>query len=133
MNAERLMMIASIVGFLGTLYWVQSRELRERYAIGWLITAAIMLLCGLFPQLLMKPAEAWRLSYSAMVLFVVLSGLYVFLFFVSVALSRQHHRNVRLTQELAHCQYRLRQLDDTIRALRENKTTSLAEKGVRPR
>ena len=127
MNAEALMLIVSVCGFLVTVYWVRSREIRESYAIGWLLTAAVILICGMFPQLLMKSAEAWQLSYSAMVLFVALSCIYAFLFFVSVALTRQHRRNVRLTQELAHCRYRLSELDATVRELSEAKSSETVE------
>lgn len=130
MNAEVLMMIASIVGFLTTLYWVRSRELRERYAIGWILTAAVLLICGVFPQLLMQPAKAWSLSYPAMVLFVALTCIYVFLFFVSVALTSQHRRNVRLTQELAHCRYRICELDAAVQALSEHKPPAAVEEAL---
>ena len=35
-NAEFLMLLGGVGAFVMTLYWVRVRELRERYAIGWL-------------------------------------------------------------------------------------------------
>lgn len=109
MNAETLMMIGGIAAFLLTIYWVRSRDLRERYAIGWLGVALVLLACGLFPGLIMRLADAARLSYPSAVLFISLGAMYFFSFFVTVSLTRQHRRNVRLMQEVAILKHRLEQ------------------------
>ncbi|MEM9826484.1 MAG: DUF2304 domain-containing protein [Planctomycetota bacterium] len=110
MNAELLMMIAGVAAFSLTLYWVRSRELKERYALIWLILASALLLCGFFPSLIMNFADAWNLSYSSAVLFFALAAVYVYAFFVSVSLTRQHQKTVRLIQEVGILNERLQRL-----------------------
>ena len=112
MSAELLMLIGGIYAFLLTIYWVRNRDLMERYAIGWIVVALVLLICGLFPSLIMSFAAASRLSYPAAVLFVALAVMYVFSFTVSVSLTRQYRRNIRLTQELALMERRLRRLEN---------------------
>jgi len=114
MSAEILMLIGGICAFMLTISWVRNRDLREKYAVGWLLVATLLLLCGLFPNVLMSFASANRLSYPAAVLFVALGVMYVFSFTVSASLTRQHRRNIRLTQELALLQQRLQTLERTI-------------------
>jgi hypothetical protein len=121
MNAETLMMLGGTSAFLLTVLWVRNRDLREKYAVVWLAVAFLLLLCGLFPGAIMSFADASHLSYPAMVLFVALAAMYAFSFTVSVSLSRQYRRNMRLTQALALMEERLRRLE-----------TALAERGAAP-
>jgi len=114
LTAERLMMMGGITAFLLTLHWVRRRDLREKYAVGWILVASVLLLVGLFPNVLMQMADAARLSYPAAVLFLALAAIYLFAFMVSVTLTRQYRRNVRLTQEIALLQEDLRQLKKMI-------------------
>lgn len=111
MNAELLMLIGGVAAFVLTIYWVRSRELREKYAALWLIVASLLLVCGLFPDIIKRIAEASRLAYASAVLFVALAVIYVFAFAVSVSLSRHYRRNIRLLQELALLEYRIRQIE----------------------
>ena len=111
MSAETLMLVGGILSFLLTLHWVRSRSLREKYAVIWLAVAFLLLLCGLFPRVLMAWAETYHLSYPAAVLFVALAVIYSFAFSVSVSLTRQYRRNTRLTQELAILEHRVRTLE----------------------
>jgi hypothetical protein len=111
-NAEFLMLLGGIGAFVMTLYWVRVRELRERYAIGWLLVATLLLLTGLFPDVLKSLADRAHLSYPALVLFVALGLIYMNSFFVSVALTKHYRWNVRLTQQMALLEERLRRLED---------------------
>jgi hypothetical protein len=115
MNAELLMQVGGISAFVLTLYWVRSRDLREKYAVLWLLVASMLLLCGLFPSLLMSLADFAHLSYAAAVLFIALSVIYVFSFTVSVSLTHEHRRNLRLTQEVALLEQRIRLLESAQR------------------
>jgi hypothetical protein len=110
-TAETLMLTGGVGAFLLTLYWVRSRDLREKYAVIWMLVAFVLLLCGLFPDALMWFANTAHLSYPSAVLFVALAVMYVFSFTVSVSLTRQYRKNVRLTQELALLELRLRRLE----------------------
>ena len=111
MNAERLMLIGGIAAFLLTVYWVRSRELREKYAVAWFCVALLLLLCGLFPGLIEKLAQSAHLAYPSAVLFISLGLIYLFSFYVSLSLSRQYRANVRLMQELALLEERLARLE----------------------
>jgi len=113
-NAERLMLLGGCGAFLLTVAWVRTRELREKYAVTWLAVATLLLLCGLFPAVLESLAHRFRLSYPAAVLFFSLTGIYVFSFGVSVSLTRHHRQNVRLTQDVALLEHRLRQLEEAL-------------------
>lgn len=118
MDASLLMLLGGCGAFALTAYWVRSRDLRERYAVGWLLLATALLICGLFPELLMGLARAVQLSYPAAVLFIALAAIYCFSFFVSVSLTHQYRRNVRLVQEMALLERRLRTAEERL-ALRE--------------
>jgi len=112
MNAETLMTAGGVSAFAITLYWVRRRELREKYAAGWVTLASLLLVVGLFPELLHTFAEKAHLSYPAAVLFIALTVIYLFAFAVSVSLTTMYRRNVRLTQELALVEERLRRLEE---------------------
>jgi hypothetical protein len=118
MNAELLMLMGGATAFLLTAFWVRRRQLREKYAVGWMGLASILLIVGLVPELITESASVARLSYPAAVLFVALTVMYLFSFAVSVSLSHHHRRAVRLTQELGLLEERLRRLE---RALRQER------------
>lgn len=112
MRAEHLMLIGGVVAFLLTLYWVRRRTLREKYAVVWMGLAAGLLVVGVFPGIL-KSFAAWaHLSFPAAVLFFALAMAYLFAFAVSLSLSRLYQWNVRLTQEIALQEERLRRLEN---------------------
>jgi hypothetical protein len=111
MNAEILMTVGGASAFGITLYWVRRRELREKYAVAWVVLATLILVIGLFPKLLMVFATEAHLSYPAAVLFIALTLIYLFAFAVSVTLTTQYRRNIRLTQEVALMEERLRRLE----------------------
>ena len=114
MSAELLMLVGGASAFLLTLYWVRSRDLREKYAVVWIAVALLVLLCGLFPKVIMIAADRAHLAYPTAVLFISLAAIYVFSFSVSVSLTRQYRRNVRLTQEIAILEQRLRVLETKV-------------------
>ncbi len=111
MNAEVCMLIAGTGSFLLTLYWLRSRDLREKYAVCWLLVAFILFLAGLFPGVIMVIADASKLSYPAAVLFIALAVIYGFAFSVSASLTRHHRASRRLLQEVALLEERLRRLE----------------------
>jgi hypothetical protein len=118
-NAERLMMLGGAIAFVLTVSWVRTRALREKYAVLWLGMAFLLLLCGLFPQGLMAMADTVHLSYPSAVLFVSLAAIYTFAFSVSVSLTGQHRRTLRLTQDLAILENRLRELEERLASARQ--------------
>ncbi|HLX62185.1 MAG TPA: DUF2304 domain-containing protein [Planctomycetota bacterium] len=115
MSAELLMLMGGLTAFLLTLYWVRSRDLREKYAVMWICAASIVLLCGIFPEAIEFAARRAHLAYPTAVLFISLAAIYIFSFTVSVSLTHQHRRNIRLMQELAIMEQRLRMLEEEVR------------------
>jgi hypothetical protein len=101
MTAEFLMVIGGCSVFFLTVVGVKTRELRENYAIMWLVVAFIALLAGLFPGSVIRWAYAIHLSGPSAVLFVALPIIYVFSFYLCVVLTRLQRRNARLLQEVA--------------------------------
>ena len=126
-NAEFLMLLGGVGAFVMTLYWVRVRELRERYAVAWLAVATLLLLTGLFPDVLKKIADWAHLSYPALVLFVALGLIYLNSFFVSVALTKHYRWNVRLTQQMALLEERMRRLEEAHGLRSESTETTVAE------
>lgn len=119
LNAEWLMTLGGVTAFLQTVWSVRNRDLREKYAVSWLVFSLVVLLCGLFPEGLKRFAEFARLSYPAAVLFFALTFIYLFSLGVSLSLTRQYRRNVRLMQELAIQDYRVRCLAEELATLRK--------------
>ena len=108
MTAESLMFVGGLGAFLITLWWVRSRDLREKYAVIWLSVGLVTLICGLFPGIIMTFADTAHLAYPSAVLFLALGLMYLYAFTVSVSLTRQYRKNVRLVQEVALLEDRLR-------------------------
>lgn len=113
LKAEHFMMAGGIAAFLITLYWVRRRELRVKYALSWLGISSFLLIIGFFPSIIMGTANKLHFSYAALVAFLTAGMLFLFAFSVSISLSRQYRRNIRLTQEIALLEQRVRELEIT--------------------
>ncbi len=111
MIAEYLMLAAGITVFILTFYWVRKREMREKYALAWMGVATVALITGIFPGIVMRLAPLLHLSYPSLVLLICLVMGYFFAVCTSISLSRQYQRNLRLTQEIALLENRVRQLE----------------------
>lgn len=116
LTAESLMFLGGLTAFLLTLYLVRNRELREKYAVGWIVAAVLLLVCGMFPEVLKTAARTVRLSYPAAVLFIALTAIYLFAISVSISLTRQHRRTLRLMQDMALLEHSLRKVEEKLEA-----------------
>lgn len=110
-TAELLMLIGGATAFCITLFWIRQRALLERYAMVWLAIAGFFLAIGAFPDLVKHFARIAHLSLPAAMMMPVVALIYLFAFSVSLTLSRLHRSNIRLTQELALMELRLRELE----------------------
>jgi hypothetical protein len=81
--------------------------------VPWLALAVLLLFFGSFPDVVMAIATWARLSYATAALAVSLTIIYFFAFPVTVSLLRQYRRNLRLTQEVALLEQRLRRLEQS--------------------
>jgi hypothetical protein len=111
LKAEHFIMAGGIAAFFITLYWVRRRELRVKYALSWLGIGCSLLVAGLFPEIIMRTAERLRFSYAALVAFLTAGMLFLFAFSVSISLSRQYRRNLRLTQEVGLLEKRIKDVE----------------------
>lgn len=107
LRAEHYIMTGGISAFLFAFYWVRRRELRVKYALTWLGIGSFLLISGLFPSIIMDTANRLNFSYAGFVSFVTAALLFFFAFSVSISLSRQYRRNIRLTQEIAMIEQRI--------------------------
>lgn len=117
MSAEGLMLAGGVAAFAITFWWVRSRQLREKYAVMWMVFASALLLMGAFPEVVMSLARATRMAYPSMVLFLALGVIYVFSMSVSLSLTKSRRTSVRLIQELAITRYELERLQQRLQAL----------------
>jgi hypothetical protein len=126
-TAERLMLLGGIAAFVLTVLWVRRRVLREKYAVSWLIVSWLLLLCGIFPDLIKYVAVSTHLAYPSAVLFIALAAIYFFSLGISISLTKQYRRSVRLMQEMAIQEYRLRKLE-AAHGRSEQETAAVAAK-----
>jgi hypothetical protein len=101
--------IASALFLLVIFELIRSRRLQERYALLWLVTGSVILLLSVWRDALRLVAEQIGIAYPPSALFVI-----GFLFILAVLLhystviSELAERNVRLAQDIALVEERLR-------------------------
>ena len=75
--------------------------LREKYAFYWLLLATIVLIMGVFPNIIKSIALHFHLSLPATFLMINFAMFYIITFTASLSQSKQHKRGVKLTQEIS--------------------------------
>jgi hypothetical protein len=111
MNANTLMLVGGVTAFILTLHQVRAKVLQEKYALGWLGLALFVLAVGIAPEWLYRFTVWARLANASAVLFVALTIIFFFSFSVSISLTDLNRRNLRLLQELALLEARVRELE----------------------
>jgi hypothetical protein len=108
----RIQLVAiALAGLLlvGVLELVRSRRLMERYALLWLLSAAVILGLAVFRDGLATLAHALGIAYPPNALFFVAFGfVLVLLLHFSIAVSRLTDQSKVLAQRLALLEQRLR-------------------------
>ena len=101
--------IAAIVFLIVIFELIRSRRLQERYALLWLITGGVILLLSIWRDALRLVAEQIGIAYPPSALFVVgFLFILVVLLHYSPVISELSERNVRLAQDIALVEERLR-------------------------
>jgi hypothetical protein len=101
--------IAAVIFLLVIFELIRSRRLQERYAILWLVTGGVILLLSVWRDALRLVAEQIGIAYPPSALFVVgFLFILVVLLHYSTVISELSERNVRLAQDLALVEERLR-------------------------
>jgi hypothetical protein len=88
---------------------IRSRRLQERYALLWLVTGGVILVLAIWRDALRLLAEQIGIAYPPSALFVVgFLFILVVLLHYSTVISELAERNVRLAQDIALLEERLR-------------------------
>lgn len=104
--------LSSIVIFAIIIELIRSGRLRERYALLWLATAGVILVFGLWRDLLNQLANALGIAYPPNALFVLAMGfILLLLLHYSTVISKLSDRTTTLTQRIAILEERIRELE----------------------
>ncbi len=104
--------LSSIVIFAIIIELIRSGRLRERYALLWLGTAAVILVFGLWRDGLNELSDALGIAYPPNALFVLAMGfILLLLLHYSTVISKLHDRTTTLTQRIALLEERIRELE----------------------
>ncbi|MGD9781202.1 MAG: DUF2304 domain-containing protein [Kiritimatiellia bacterium] len=111
MRIRVLMGVVSMLVFLITLLAIRSYKLREKYAVLWLATAAMITLTAFFPDA-MEGVRAWLgLQYVTSVVAVVFVFLILVSFHFSIALSALNDKAAAAASRCAILEARLHELE----------------------
>jgi len=104
--------LSSIVIFAIIIELIRSGRLRERYALLWLATAAVILVFGLWRDGLNELSDALGIAYPPNALFVLAMGfILLLLLHYSTVISKLSDRTTTLTQRIALLEERIRELE----------------------
>jgi hypothetical protein len=101
--------IAAALFLLVIFELIRGRRLQERYALLWLFTGGVILVLAVWRDALRLVAEQLGIAYPPSALFVVgFLFILVVLLHYSTVISELSERNVRLAQDIALVEERLR-------------------------
>ena len=119
----RLLMAAvSLMVLLVTVESIRRYRLRERYAIIWVLTGAVIMLCAFFPNLLRIFSLWFGMQYVTSVVAIVFTFLILVAFHFSTALSLARDNFARLAQQTAILEARLNHLERRLDAVTPGST-----------
>jgi hypothetical protein len=127
---QRIIAIVFSLAFvLLTVQLIRKHKLREAYALGWLISAFLILILSVFGRIVDIVAGWFSVSYTPTLILVIgLLAALVILLLQSVVLSTQADQIRDLAQHSALLEWRLRQLEEAERPLL-NQTAGQARNG----
>ena len=109
-----LAVATSLIALLVVLELVRRRRLREEYSLLWLATAVIMLVVGVWRDLLHSLAAAVGIVYAPNLLFLLAA---LFLLFIqlhlSIVITRLTQENKEIAQRVALLGYEVERLRST--------------------
>lgn len=111
----------SALVLLITLESIRRTHLLERYALLWLATGAIILLCVLFPGAIALLRAVTGMEYATAIVAVAFTFLVLVAFHFSISISSIHSDQSRLVQEVGQLQARLRELEKKVDNLQDGK------------
>ena len=111
MRIRALMGVVSVCVFFITLLAIRGYKLREKYAVLWLATAAMITLAAFFPQVMDAAREWFGMQYVTSVVAVVFVFLVLVSFHFSIALSALNDKAAATASRCAILEARLQELE----------------------
>ena len=124
MDMAYLTRIRLVMGLLSllvlgvTLEAIRRDQLKERYALLWVATGLMVLLCAFFPQILSFLTALLGVQYPTALVGVVFTFLLLVAFHFSIVLSGFHDNQTRIAQRCALLEERLDQLAAEVAVLK---------------
>ncbi|MCZ7591390.1 MAG: DUF2304 domain-containing protein [Kiritimatiellae bacterium] len=106
-----LMGTLSFLVLLVTFEAVRRLHLQERYALLWLSTGIMLLLCALFTSILDFFCDLFGMQYITFIVAVIFTFLLLVSFHFSIAMSRLAKDRANLAQRTAQLEARIEQLE----------------------
>ena len=100
---------ASLIALLVVLELVRRRRLREEYSLLWLATAVVMLVVGVWRDLLHGLADLVNIEYPPNLLFLLAALFLLFIqLYFSTVITRLTQENKEIAQQLALLRHEVR-------------------------
>jgi len=104
---------------LMTFELIRKRRLREEYSVLWVLTAAAVLVSGIYPRVLEWVAMRITLHPAVLMTFLCVLFLMAILLHYSVVISKHSEREKGLTQELALLKDEIARLREEVKEARK--------------
>ena len=113
-----LLLIAVIIYFLIILYLMQKGRIQTQYALVWLLSAVVLLVVAVFPQIIYCLSDLVGIELSTNFIFFI-AGVFAILILLSltVIVSKFTERLKRITQTQALLEKRVRNLEEKLKQL----------------
>ena len=121
-----LMGVLSAAVVIVTFESIRRSHLQERYAILWVTTGVIILLCAFFPGVLFVFSSLLGMQYVTAVVAVVFTFLVLVAFHFSIAMSGFHESQSRIAQRCAILESRVNELADELARLKNGSAGKVA-------
>lgn len=114
----RIGLLAAGTGYLGLIFWLlKHKKLTVRYAIIWLVSAAVLLVLALFPYIVLVLTDLLGMAQPANLMFILVIGFMLLLLLsLSSIVSGFAEKIKRMAQKQALLEQRVRQLEERLRA-----------------
>ena len=110
--AQSLAVLGAAIAVAGVIIeLIRRRRLSETYAMLWLTASAVLIVFGIFPQVLLWLSHLLGLYYLTTAFLVCFLFFLLILMQYSVALSRQEDENRQIVQRMALLQEKLERLE----------------------
>ena len=102
---------ASVLALLVVLELVRRRRLREEYSLLWLATAVVMLVVGVWRELLYSLSAAVGIHYPPNLLFLLAALFLLFIqLYLSTVITKLTQENKEIAQQVALLRYEVERL-----------------------